>query len=274
MSEFLLNYGYLGIVAFLALCGVGLPIPEEGPIVLAGVLSSQGTLEPWFAFCACLGGALLGDSVMYAIGRHLGHGWLTRHKSVARFIDADKEEKFEHAVRRHGFKVLLLTRFLVGVRGPVYYAAGAAKVPYLRFLAWDTIGATIVVGAVFGLAYRFGEPIARMVHNAEEALTVLVLLALAGVGLVAVYKKQTRRMAAALEDIAEHDAEEAARQQTAAAPTDPRDADDVADATGASRPTAHESVNGSEHAASSNGHAAEGHADAETSQQSSESKVH
>ena len=210
--DYLIDHlGYLGIVAFLALCGCGIPIPEEAPLVLAGVLSSQGTLEPWLAFGACLLGALLGDSLMYAIGRHFGHGWLTRHPKVQRFVDAEKEQKFEHAVRRHGFKVLLLTRFLVGVRGPVYYAAGAAKVPYLRFLAWDSVSATLVVGAVFWLAYRFGQPIARIVRDAEELLTVGVVLVLAAVGLFFLYKKQTQRMAEALEDIAEQDAEEAAR---------------------------------------------------------------
>lgn len=214
MLDYLVNHlGYLGIVAFLALCGCGIPVPEEAPLVLAGVLSSQGVFKPSIAFGACLMGALLGDSLMYLIGRTLGHGWLTRHKSVSRFIDAEKEEMFEHAVRRHGFKVLLLTRFLVGVRGPVYYAAGAAKVPYLRFLLWDLISATLVVGIVFGLAYRFGEPIARIVHDAEELLTIGVVLLLAMIGLFALYKSQTKRMARALEEIAQHDAEEAAREQ-------------------------------------------------------------
>lgn len=231
MLQFLLDHhlGYLGIVAFLALCGVGVPIPEEAPLVLAGVLSSQNALHPGLAFFSCLGGALLGDSIMYAIGRKLGHAWLTKHPSISRFIDADKEEQFEHAVRRHGFKVLLLTRFLVGVRGPVYYAAGAAKVPYLRFLMWDSIGATVVVSLVFGLAYRFGEPIAKLVREAEEIATILVVLALALVGVYVIYKKQVGRVSAALQDITEHDAEEAAREEAGQAETqDPRTATSTA----------------------------------------------
>lgn len=213
--QFLLDHhlGHLGFFLSLVLCGCGIPIPEEAFLVIAGVLSSQGTLEPWLAFVCCLAGALVGDSIMYAIGRRLGHGWLTRHPSVARFIDADKEEKFEHAVLKHGFKVLLLTRFLVGVRGPVYYAAGAAKVPYLRFLLWDAIGATAVVGLVFGLAYRFGEPIAKIVREAEEVATAVVILALMLAGIYFLYKKQTTKVAEALEDITEKDAEEAAREQ-------------------------------------------------------------
>lgn len=214
MLQYLLDHelGYLGIVAFLAMCGCGIPIPEEVPLVVAGVLSSgpDAALRPWLAFASCLSGALLGDSIMYAIGRRLGHGWLTQHPSIARFIDADKEEKFEHTVREHGFKVLLLTRFLVGVRGPVYYAAGAAKMPYLKFLLWDSIAATAVVGLVFGLAYSFGEPIAKLVRNAETAATAIVVLGLMFVGIYYIYKKQTTKVAAALDDITEQDAQEAA----------------------------------------------------------------
>ena len=221
MLDYLFSHlGYLGFIVFLALCGCGVPIPEELALILAGVLSSDGTLHhPELAFGACLIGALLGDSLMYFIGRTLGHGWLTKHPSISRFIDAEKEEKFEHAVRRHGFLVLLLTRFLVGVRGPVYYAAGAAKVPYLRFLVWDLISATIVVGIVFGLAYRFGEGITKFVQEAEIALTILVL-GLMAVGIYYLYKKQISKAAAALEDIAEQDAEEAAREASEHESTD------------------------------------------------------
>lgn len=236
MLQYLVDHhlGYVGIVLFLALCGCGIPIPEEAPLVLAGVLSSQGTFShPWLAFACCLVGALLGDSIMYFIGRRLGHGWLTQHPSLSRFIDADQEEKFEHAVRKHGFKVLLLTRFLVGVRGPVYYAAGAAKVPYLRFLLWDSIGATVVVGLVFGLAYRFGEPIAKIVREAEEVATAVVVLALMLVGIYFLYKKQTTKVAKALEDITEKDAADAAREEEGLRLAQPEGIDPEESTTGA-----------------------------------------
>ena len=209
--DFLINHlGYLGIIGFLALCGLGIPIPEEIPLVAAGVLSSHGTFDPLIAFGACLLGAILGDSLMYGMGRYFGHAWLTKHPRFSRFIDAEKEEKFEHTVKKHGFKVLLLTRFLVGVRGPVYYAAGAAKVPFPRFLLWDGFSATLVVGIVFGLAYKFGHGIGKLIHEAEVALTVFVL-GLAAVGIFFLYRHHTQRMAAALEDIAEHDNEDAAK---------------------------------------------------------------
>ena len=52
---------YLGIVIFLTLTGIGLPIPEEVAIVAAGVASKAGALAWYKALAACLVGALLGD---------------------------------------------------------------------------------------------------------------------------------------------------------------------------------------------------------------------
>lgn len=174
--EFLLeNGGYLGIIIFLVLTGCGLPIPEEVPIVLAGIFSAQGRLEPEWAFAACLFGALLGDSVMYAIGYHFGHGLVAAHPKFGKFLGAQREAYFEQAIQRHGFKVMLLARFLVGVRGPVYLAAGVVRMPFRRFLLWDLICATLVVGTFFGLSYSYGEHITRLLRDAEMKLTLIVL---------------------------------------------------------------------------------------------------
>ena len=63
---------YLGIVVFLILTGCGMPIPEEFAFVVAGVLSAEGHLHWPTALAACLIGAILGDSVMYWIGRRWG----------------------------------------------------------------------------------------------------------------------------------------------------------------------------------------------------------
>ncbi len=173
---------YLGIILFLVLTGCGLPIPEEVPIVLAGVLSAKGQLIPEWAFASCLIGALLGDSLMYLIGYHFGHNLLREHPKFAKFLRADRENRFEEAVERHGFKVMLLSRFMVGVRGPVYLAAGVIRMPFRSFLLFDFLCATLVVGTFFSLSYVYGEPIARMMRNIELTLTmvILVILSLAG----------------------------------------------------------------------------------------------
>lgn len=173
---------YLGIFVFLVLTGCGIPIPEEVAIVLAGVLSAEGNLHWELALAACLSGAVVGDCVMYAIGYHWGHNLLGAHPRFAKLVHFEREERFEQAVERHAFKVLLFSRFLVGVRGPVYVAAGVVRMPFRRFLLYDLVCATLVVVFFFGLSYAYGNDVARWIHKAEWTATIFVLLVFAALG--------------------------------------------------------------------------------------------
>ncbi|MBX3424961.1 MAG: DedA family protein [Pirellulales bacterium] len=190
---------YFGLFLGLVATGCCLPIPEEAFLILAGVLSSQEKLDPWYAFGACLAGALVGDAIMYQIGARFGHGLAMRHPKFAKLVGADREQYFEQAVERHGFKVLLLARFMVGVRGPVYLAAGMIRMPFRRFLVLDAICATLVVAVFFGLAYFYGEEIAAILRDAEKTITLAVLLG----GLAAALyflRRQRRRLVERLMD--------------------------------------------------------------------------
>ena len=194
MLELLVSHGsYLGIIVFLILTGCGLPIPEEVPIVMVGVLSAQGTMVPALAFVSCLVGALIGDCVVYAIGYHFGHNLLKDHPKFARFLHAEREAKFEEMINRHGLKVLFLARFMIGVRSPVYLSAGILRVSFRKFLLTDLLCATVVVSLFFGLSYAFGEQIVSSLRNAEIWLTVTVLVVL-GVGAVYIFWRRRNRL--------------------------------------------------------------------------------
>ncbi|MBA4106113.1 MAG: hypothetical protein C0485_10165 [Pirellula sp.] len=182
---------YFGIFLLMVLTGCGLPVPEEVFIIGAGVLSANGELRPEFAFPAALLGALVGDAAMYGIGYRFGR-LLHRYPKLSKLFGADREEYFERAVERHGFKVLLLARFMVGVRGPVYLAAGVVRMPFLKFLLWDLVCATLVVGAFFSLAFFFGEEIADLLTDAEVGLTVIVIGVAAAVAFVALRRHRQR----------------------------------------------------------------------------------
>jgi membrane protein DedA with SNARE-associated domain len=179
---------YLGIVLFLVLTGCGMPLPEEVAIILAGVLSAQGHLLPGMALLACLIGALLGDSIIYAIGHRWGHSLLSYHPRLAKLLGAEREKRFEEAIEQHALKVMLLSRFLVGVRAPVYLATGVVRLPFRRFLMYDVLCASLVVGLFFGLSYLFGDHVARWVRDAELKVTLVVLLVVLIAGLL-IYRR-------------------------------------------------------------------------------------
>lgn len=179
---------YLGFFVFIAATGCGLPIPEEAAIVAAGVLSAQGHLVTYLAFAACLAGAIVGDSFMYAIGYRWGHRLFTSHPRFAKMLSEENEEQFQDAIESHALKVMLLARFLVGVRAPVYLMTGAVRMPYRRFLVYDCISAAAVVSVVFSLAYVFGNNVAEWIQHVEFRATLIVIGVLATIGGILYYR--------------------------------------------------------------------------------------
>jgi len=205
MIELLLSHGsYLGIIAFLILTGAGLPIPEEVAIVAAGILSSNGLLDPWLALAACLFGALAGDCVMYWIGFHFGRSVVREHHWWTRFMHPEREAQIEVMLQNHGLKVLFLARFLVGLRSPVYLSAGILHFPFRRFLLFDLFCATTVIGVFFGLSYRYGKTITDWIREAEVVLTLVVVVAVTAAA-VYFWRRHRRKLAEEKDESTEDD---------------------------------------------------------------------
>ena len=143
------NGSYLGIIVLLVLTGMGLPLPEEVPIIAAGIASSDGSLpNVWLAFVSCVIGAVLGDSMLYAIGYHFGHNLAKKHPRFAHLLHADREAQIEEMIRKHGLKVFFLARFMIGIRAPMYLTAGILRMPFRRFIVVDAI-CNVGRGSVF-----------------------------------------------------------------------------------------------------------------------------
>ncbi len=208
------NYGYLGITVFLILTGCGLPLPEEVAIIAAGVTAGRGTLNPWLALAACVVGAVAGDSAMYWIGRLFGQGILDRHPFWARLFNAKREKQIEGLLTKHGAKMLFITRFLPGLRSPVYFAAGVLRASYIRFLITDAICGIIVVSLFFGLTYFYGRQILAQIHDAELLITIGVVIAIV-IGLI-IFFVHRRGQSLIDEESAKIDVDAAAPSQPAA----------------------------------------------------------
>ena len=130
---------------------------------------------------SCLSGrALLGDSLMYGVGRYLGKAYLRKHRWFSKLLHAERERQMETLLQRNGLKVFLLARFLVGVRSPIYLAAGIVRIPYRRFLLVDATCATLVVGTFFWLSHFCGEWIGPLFHESQIVVTLVILAGVVG----------------------------------------------------------------------------------------------
>jgi membrane protein DedA with SNARE-associated domain len=143
--------GYLGIALILILGGLGLPIPEEAPIILAAVLSRNGKLHGPLALASCLIGVLLGDLVVYFLGYFYGEKVLSL-PLTRRLLTRQREAQIKGYFHRHGFKILVsVTTFLMFGLG--YAFANQIQSGIREVQQWVTV--IVAAGVAIWLYFRY-----------------------------------------------------------------------------------------------------------------------
>jgi membrane protein DedA with SNARE-associated domain len=194
VADLIERFTYLGIFLVLFVAGLGAPIPEEAPILAAGILSSQQVIRWWLALLVCFAGVLSGDVVLYWIGHHWGEHILDWR--VTRFVLTPAREKvLIEKYHRHGIKIVFAARFVAGFRAAAFLTAGIVRIPFWKFLLVDGVAALVGVPLGFGVAYLFTDQLPAIlhgVHRAERLLMLAALVVLAAAIAYAAYRKSLR----------------------------------------------------------------------------------
>ena len=149
------TYGAVALFVVIYLESFGAPLPGESALVAASVLAGRGDLPIAGVVAAAWLGAVLGDSTGYMIGRLGGRPLLMRFGPRVG-LTAERFELVAKRIRSNGFVLVLTARFVVVLRQLNGLVAGAVLMPWLRFVAANTLGAVLWV-AVWGLGpYLFG----------------------------------------------------------------------------------------------------------------------
>ncbi|MFQ5423837.1 MAG: DedA family protein [Phycisphaerae bacterium] len=158
MQEFFFQYieqwSYFGLLVVLMAAGLGLPLPEDIPLLAAGWLVSEGHANLELMMLAGLVGVLAGDGLMFYMGRRYG-SHLVEHRWFRRVL---KPWLLESARRRfidHGAKIVFVARFMPGLRAVMFVTAGIFRVPYWKFLTFDGTAALISVPLWIWVGSRF-----------------------------------------------------------------------------------------------------------------------
>jgi membrane protein DedA with SNARE-associated domain len=181
--------GYVGIALILVLGGLGLPIPEEAPIIVAAVLTRNEKMTAPLALLSCLGGVLLGDLVVYFLGFFYGEKVLSL-PVTRRLLTRQREAQIKGYFHRHGFKILVSGRFVPGFRTAAYLTAGILKLPTLKLVLTDLVAASLSTSLIFGLGYAFADQIQSGIREVQNWLTILAAVGLGSWLLVRHFKAQ------------------------------------------------------------------------------------
>jgi membrane protein DedA with SNARE-associated domain len=170
---------YIGIYVALCLGGIGLPLPEEVPIVTAGVLAHKHVVCWWLALATCIAGVLTGDLVLYWTGRWWGERVLDL-PLVARFLDTKRRDSLEASYRRHGVLIVFAARHVIGLRAAAFVTAGIVRLSFWKFIAADGLAIAYGVPLNFAIAYFFTAHLRVILDDVRRVESWLALVLLVG----------------------------------------------------------------------------------------------
>jgi len=168
------HWGYIAIFGVVILGNMGLPIPEETILILAGYLVWEGQLQLPIVLAIGFVSAVLGDNLGYWFGRELGRRAIERYGHWV-FVTPARVDATQQVVARYGPMAVFVGRFVPGLRFLIGPVAGITGLRPLPFIVANVLGALLYVPAAVGVGYAIGlglgdylaqvkQPVAQLDH--------------------------------------------------------------------------------------------------------------
>lgn len=171
-----LQYGYLAIFVGVMLDNAGFPMPGEIILLVAGSLVASGDFALAPAVIAAATGALLSDSIWYAIGRS-GSRHIIQVYCKMSFGSGACMAKTEDQLLHFGARSLIYARFIPGFRTFAAPMSGMSGVLYRQFFLYDGLGAVLWASLGVSVGMVFASQINVMIGHLESSRVVLLYLA-------------------------------------------------------------------------------------------------
>jgi membrane-associated protein len=173
----LVHYGYWAVAVALLLENAGVPVPGETVLLLASFLSfPQHELKLPLVIVVGVVAATLGDNLGFAWGLCGGRPLLERHRRVFHVSDAALA-RGEDLFERYGAFTVFFARFVFGMRVVTGPMAGALRMPWKKFLAFNSLGAVVWVTTISGAGYLFGRHWERLVESIKRVDLAVAIFA-------------------------------------------------------------------------------------------------
>jgi membrane protein DedA with SNARE-associated domain len=192
---------FAAIVGLLFVSGVGLPLPEDIPLTLAGFTTIKQANDHFVlghfltTFVIVVIPILLGDLIAYGLGNRYGLGLRERISILRRTLSPPRLARVQAWFDRYGAFAVFLGRQVAGVRFVTFFMAGSMRVPLPKFVGFDFLGCLVSVPVwltLGALASRYGE---AWLHAAmgRASHTILLIAVVLIVVLALVTKLRNRR---------------------------------------------------------------------------------
>ncbi len=169
-------YALLFLIVFAETGFVATPfLPGDSLLFAAGAISAAGALNVYALVTILVVAAILGDTVNYWIGYHLGPKIFRKHKSL--FFNPEYLERTNRFFGKYGGKTIIIARFIPIIRTFAPFVAGIGRMSYLRFASYNILGAIFWVPVFVYAGYFFGNlPIIK--QNFSLMIVAIIIISL------------------------------------------------------------------------------------------------
>lgn len=169
ISNMIDSAGYFGITLLMVVENVFPPIPSELIMPLAGFLTAQGQLSFPGVVIAGTAGSLLGNLLLYYVGKKIGrerlNRWVDRHGWWL-MLSREDIERARRWFDRHGIPTVFFSRLVPGLRSLISIPAGLEGMNPVLFASLSASGMGIWAGTLAYLGRVLGQ-------NFEEVSTYI-----------------------------------------------------------------------------------------------------
>ncbi|MGH9469947.1 MAG: DedA family protein [Terriglobia bacterium] len=163
LSGFFHRYGYWTVFGAALLENICIPVPGEATLLFAGYLARRGQLHLLWAIVAAIAGSIAGEWIGYEIGRWGGKAILDRIRKRF-FLPSHTYERSQAIFLKHGEWVIIVARFVSGLRELIGIIAGVYRMSPGKFMLFNCLGAIAWSIAIGGMGYLLGASWRRLVH--------------------------------------------------------------------------------------------------------------
>ena len=169
---------------------VGFFLPGDSLLVTAGVIAAIGDLKLVSLLIFVTLCAITGDQLGYWIGRRAGMSLYQREDS--RFFKKQHLQRAHDFYEKYGGKTVIMARFVPIVRTFCPPVAGAAKMSYARYVAYDVTGGFLWVWGMVLLGYTLVRKIPHVEQKIHYVIAAVIVVSLLPVGIQAL-RLRTKR---------------------------------------------------------------------------------
>ena len=167
------------------------PFPGDTFIAIAGALVAAGRLDFTISLTVVCIGGMASVMVLHHLGHKYGRDYFI--EKDYRFFSRSDIGRIERLLGRYGFWILIVSRFIVGVRSGFAVAAGIAGYPVRRMLFYSLISYVLFSSLVMVLGYVFVENLDK-IRNLFQTYNIIIWpIVLIGLILYIVIKLRRRR---------------------------------------------------------------------------------